>query len=103
MQPAAGTHSPTPPQVYEPRIWSVRIWTNETGIGGHGFLFKAPYGQAMNAATVLSRACSTRQITRFMFGPASATQTRKMDRAKLERFEDAFERAGLALGIHWEA
>lgn len=87
----------------EPRIWAVRVWTKETGIGGHGFLFKAPYGTSFTAATALARACSTGQILRYQFGPASTTATRKMARGSLERFDAAFERAGLALGIAWEA
>jgi hypothetical protein len=86
----------------EPRLWSVRIWTKETGIGGYGFLFKAPYGTSFTAATALARACSTGQLLRFTFGPASKTAIAK-GRGSLARFDEAFERAGLTLGVRWEA
>lgn len=97
------TISPTPAEVYEPRIWAVRIWTKDTGIAGYGFLFKAPYGTSFTAVQALQRAASTSQILRYQVGPASATALRKMDRSKLTRFDEAIERAGLALGINWEA
>lgn len=103
MQQPIPTTSPTPKPVYEPRIWSVRIYTPDTGIGGYGFLFKAPYGTYFTALQALGRACATGQILYFRAGPASTAMTRKMDRKALTRFDEAFERAGLALGINWEA
>lgn len=103
MQQPITTPSPTRAEYVEPRIWSARVWTKDTGIGGYGFLFKAPYGTSFTAVQALHRAATTGQILRYTVGPASATMTRKMDRAKLTRFDEAFERAGLALGINWEA
>jgi hypothetical protein len=86
----------------EPRIWSARVWTKETGIGGFGFIYKAPYGTSFTAVQALHRATTTGQILRYQFGPASKTAIAK-GRGSLARFDEAFERAGLALGIRWEA
>jgi hypothetical protein len=36
--------SPTPPLVYEPRIWAGRIWIEGGPFPGIPFQFKAPYG-----------------------------------------------------------
>ena len=92
---------PFPPLTYEPRIWSVRIWTKGGGNGGYGFLFKAPYGHYQAIGAIILRGAATGQILRYTMGPASKRQTRAMDRKSLTRGFEALERAGLALGIDW--
>jgi hypothetical protein len=91
----------TPAVEYEPRIWAGRIWVKGGSIAGIGFVFKAPYGVAMNASQLLTRASATRQIERYAFGPLSTKGFKKLDRSKLTRYEDAFERLSLQLGIDW--
>lgn len=101
--------SPTPPLTYEPRLWQVRIYTPEDNFHGVPVMFKAPYGVYMNALQVLGRAMARGQITRIAYGPIPKTKTRELDREdkrwrdKLERYEVAFERVGLQLGIDWGA
>lgn len=98
-----GPVSPTPPVVYEPRIWKARVWVKGGPFEGTGILFKAPYGQGMNASTVLARAASRYQITRFSFGPATERDFAKLNRGALKRFDEAFAEAGQKLGIDWTA
>jgi hypothetical protein len=101
-----GDRSPTPPIVYQPRLWRVRIWTKTTPFQGAGVVFKAPYGVAVNAADLLARACARYQISRYTFGPVPAYQLKrwtKADRDALQRYEDAFEAVGRAHGIDWGA
>lgn len=95
--------TPTPQIVYEPRIWAARVWVQHGPFEGIPVIFKAPYGQGMNAATVLARACSRHQILRFSFGPASARQLRRVDRKNLQRFEAAFEAVAKLWAIDWAA
>lgn len=95
--------SPTPQIVYESRIWAARVWVHNGPFEGIPLVWKAPYGQAMNAATVLSRACSRHQIMRFQFGPASARQMRRVDRKTLQRFEVAFAAVAERWAIDWAA
>lgn len=95
--------SPTAPIVYEPRLWSARIWIKGGPFEGIAIDFKAPYGQAMNAATVLARAASRRQILRYAFGPTSARQMRRVDRKALQRFAPAFEAIAERYSIDWAA
>jgi len=95
--------SPTAPIVYEPRIWAARVWVHHGPFEGIPVIFKAPYGQGMNAATVLARACSRHQIMRFSFGAASANQLKDIDRKTLQRFEAAFEKVAERWAIDWAA
>jgi hypothetical protein len=88
-------------ETHQPRIWAGRIWVKGGSIAGVGFVFKAPYGVAMNASQLLTRACSTGQIQRFSFGPMSARGFKKLDRDSLTRYEAAFETLSLHHGIDW--
>lgn len=103
MNPFMNPISPTPRIVYEPRIWCARVWVHHGPFEGIPVVFKSPYGQAMNAATVLSRACSRNQIMRFAFGPASRRQLARIDRKTLQRFEGAFEKVAQHWAIDWAA
>ena len=111
-----GPVSPTPAIVYEARLFACRVWLPDAALAhlppaerrivklaGVGFSIKAPYGVAMNAASVLARACARWQITRFTFGPMSKRQLKKLDRTRLERYEDAFERLGREWAVNWNA
>jgi hypothetical protein len=91
--------SPTPREVYEPRIFKVRIWTKGGPFEGTRVYFKAPYGVYMNAVQLLARAVATFQITRFTFGPATQRDFKTLDRRALRRFDEAV--AGL--GINFDA
>lgn len=95
--------SPTPEVVYEPRIWSGRIWIEGGPFAGIPFAFKAPYGVYMNAIQILGRAMARRQITRFQIGPASKTKLRRLDRSTLVRYEDAFASLARTYRIDWGA
>lgn len=95
--------SPTPPLVYEPRLWSGRLWVAGGPFEGIPFAFKAPYGVYMNALQVLGRATARRQILRFQMGPMSKTKLRQLDRDTLVRYEDAFESLGRTYLIDWSA
>ena len=101
--------SPTPPVVYEPRLWRVRIFTVESPAVGTAAIFKAPYGVYMNALQVLGRAMARGQIARIEYGPLSKRQIRLLTRedpawrSKLERYETVFDRLSLELGIDWGA
>lgn len=101
--------SPTPPLVYEPRLWRVRIFTPENPAVGTSAMFKAPYGVYMNALQVLGRAMARGQITRIEYGPISKRQIKLLTRENprwrdgLERYEVVFERLGTELGIDWGA
>ncbi len=103
VNPLMDPISPTPRIVYEPRIWAARVWVHHGPFEGIPVVFKAPYGQGMNAATVLARACSRHQILRFSFGPASARQLHRLDRSKLQRFDAAFEAVARTWAIDWAA
>lgn len=98
-----GDRSPTPPIVYEPRIWKARIWVENGPFEGISLIFKAPYGQGMNAATVLARAIARYQILRLAFGPARARDFAKLNRKNLLRFDEAFEAVARAWAIDWAA
>jgi hypothetical protein len=101
-----GPKSPTPAKVYEPRIWKARIWKTGTGVAGAGVVFKAPYGVAMNAASVLARASARGQIRRYQLGPVPASEMRgwgREERAALTRYEDAFELLAVRHQIDWDA
>lgn len=87
----------------EPRIWSGRIWVKGGSIAGTGFVFKAPYGVYMNATVLLARASATRQILRFQLGPLSNTGFRTLDRSKLTRYDEAFDKLAEQHGIDWSA
>lgn len=95
--------SPTPPAVYEPRIWSGRIWVPGGPFEGIAFAFKAPYGVYMNALQILGRAMARRQILRFQMGPTSKTKLRSLDRSALLRYEPVFDELAQRLGIDWSA
>jgi hypothetical protein len=95
--------SPTPPVVYEPRIFSGRIWIAGGPFAGIPFTFKAPYGVYMNAIQVLGRAMARGQISRFQIGPTSKTKLRSLDRTTLVRYEDAFASLSRAHSIDWSA
>lgn len=102
--PRLPERSPTPPKVYEPRLWKGRVWVKGGPIAGYGFRFKAPYGVYMNALELLGRAMARGQILRFQMGPITPAELR--DRAMvaaLTRYEPAFELLGLQLGIDWSA
>lgn len=86
-----GPVSPTPPVVYEPRLWSGRIWLKGGSIAGIGFTVKAPYGQAVNLASILARACARLQIARYTYGPMSKSALKRLDRATLRRPEDVLD------------
>jgi hypothetical protein len=98
-----GPVSPTPPTVYEPRIWAGRIWLNDGGIAGVGFTVKAPYGKAMNLAEILTRACARWQIKRFSFGPMSKSAFKRLDRSTLRRPEDVLDALSAQYHIDWAA
>ena len=98
-----GPVSPTPPLVYEPRLWAGRIWTKESGIAGIGFVVKCPYGQAVNLASILARACARFQITRYQYGPISKSALRRLDRASLRRPEDVLDALSAQCHINWAA
>jgi hypothetical protein len=98
-----GPRTPTPPVVYEPRIWSGRIWTKGCGIAGIGFTIKAPYGIAVNMAEVLTRACARGQIARFTFGPTSKAGFKRLDRSTLKRYEDVLADLSARYSIDWAA
>jgi primosomal protein N'' len=68
-------------------------------------MVKAPYGQAMNAVTVLARAAARWQIRRGSFEPASAAQIRRFRAAggQFERYQQAFDRLAAAHQIDWAA
>jgi len=106
--PATFPQKRTAPQP-EPRIWKGRVYTKGGPVAGFGFLFKAPYGEPQAAVERLLRATLTRQIIRFELGPVPASETREWDstnprwRDSLTRYEPAFERLGLQLGIDWSA
>lgn len=95
--------SPTPQLVYEPRIFSGRIWVAGGPFAGIPFDFKAPYGVYMNALQILGRAMARRQILRFQIGPTSKTKLRTIDRTRLVRYEEAFEALARAHGLDWSA
>lgn len=88
---------------HEPRIWAGRVWVQGGPIAGYGFIFKAPYGVYMNASVLLARACATRQIVRYQLGPLSNTAFRTLDRSKLVRYEEAFDKLAEQLTIDWSA
>jgi hypothetical protein len=98
-----GPRTPTPLTVYEPRIWAVRIWIKGGPFAGVGFLFKAPYGVAVNAGMILTRAACRFQITRYQLQPATSAQINRWGRKNLERYEDAFEKVGVTHAIDWAA
>lgn len=85
-----GPVSPTPLEVYEPRIWKARIWVAGGPFEGVPVFFKAPYGVYMNAVQLLARAVARSQIARFTFGPATKRDFRTLDRKALRRFDEAF-------------
>jgi hypothetical protein len=89
--------SPTPREVYQPRIWKVRIWTKGGPFEGTRVFFKAPYGVYMTAVQVLARAVATGTIARFTFGPATKRDFATLDRRTLRRFDEAFASFGLDL------
>lgn len=98
--------SPTPRSVYEPRIFTVRIWVPGGPFEGVGFLFKAPYGTSIMASEILARAVARQQITRFTFGAASRSMLRRrraVTSEQFRRFEPAFSAVGQQLGIEWAA
>jgi hypothetical protein len=98
--------TPTPPIVYEPRIWKARVWVKNGPFEGIPVRFKAPYGVAMNAIMVLTRAAARYQILRFQAGPVLPTELAtwtKADRAALQRYEDAFAEVARAWRIDWDA
>jgi hypothetical protein len=89
--------SPTPREVYSPRIFKVRIWTKGGPFEGTRVYFKAPYGVYMAAVQVLARAVATGQVARFTFGPATKRDFVTLDRRSLRRFDEAFAPLGLNL------
>lgn len=101
--------SPTPPTVYEPRLFRVRLWTPANPFRGVVFYFKAPYGVYMNALQLIGRAAARGQVTRFEFGPLSTYQIAALDenepgwRKQLTRFEQVFEQIGRDHQIDWSA
>lgn len=103
MNPFMAPRTPTPELVYEPRIWSGRLWLVDGPFEGIPFAFKAPYGVYMNALQILGRAMARRQITRFQMGPMSKTKLRSLDRARLARYEDVFADLGRTHTIDWSA
>lgn len=98
-----GPRTPTPPVVYEPRLWGGRIWLKGQGIAGIGFTVKAPYGVAINMAEVLTRACARGQIVRFTYGPMSKSALKRLDRSTLRRYEDVLADLSERYGIDWAA
>lgn len=97
-----GPVSPTPPIVYDIRIFKVRLFGPGLGSAGVTFLFKGPYGSYMTAAQVLARAVARQQIGWFALGAASPKQI-NIHRKTLTRFDEAFARVGTELGIDWAA
>lgn len=105
-----GPRTPTPPIVYDNRLWKARIWTTTSGIGGIPIYFKAPYGVYVTASQVLARAAARHQISRFLLGPIPTSELKtwkgdygKAKRAAMQRYEDAFATVGAEHLIDWEA